>query len=111
MVIQFQEKYVIVYNNKCKGWEFLGGICELGEILLNVVGREFYEEIGVIRFNFEFFGIYKMNGNFGMVYYVFVDEFNFMLFEFLNYEIGGLKLVDVLFLGMSFGEMFYIFLD
>ena len=26
MVTQFQEKYVVVYNNKRKGWEFPGAL-------------------------------------------------------------------------------------
>ncbi|MGG4481453.1 NUDIX domain-containing protein [Paenibacillus illinoisensis] len=111
MVAQFQEKYVVVYNNKRKGWEFPGGTCEPGETPLNAAGRELYEETGAIRFNLEPFGIYKMNGNLGMVYYASVEEFNSMSFELPNHEIGGLKLVDALPSGMSFGEMFYTFLD
>ncbi|MFS0870283.1 NUDIX domain-containing protein [Paenibacillus xylanilyticus] len=111
MMAQFQEKYVIVYNNKRNGWEFPGGTCEPGETPLEAACRELYEETGAVRFMLEPFGIYEMNGNLGMVYYAAVDQFDSMSLELPNYEIGELKLVDALPAGMSFGDMFYSFLD
>ncbi|MGF9697987.1 NUDIX domain-containing protein [Paenibacillus sp. MABNR03] len=111
MIAQFQEKYVIVYNNKRNGWEFPGGTCEPGETPLEAAGRELYEETGAVRFMLEPFGIYEMNGNLGKVYYAAVDQFDSMSLELPNQEIGELKLVDTLPAGMSFGDMFYTFLD
>ncbi|MGC5770867.1 NUDIX domain-containing protein [Paenibacillus pabuli] len=106
MVSQFQEKYVMVHNLKRGGWEFPGGNREAGESVLTAAGRELYEETGAMKFMLEPFGIYEMNGKFGMVYYADITEFRAVSME-PNSEIGAIKMVDILPEGMSFGDMFY----
>lgn len=109
MVTQFQEKYVIIHNLKRRGWEFPGGNREPGESVLTAAGRELFEETGALKFILEPFGIYQMNGRFGMVYYANITEFCTLSLE-PNSEIGAMKMVDTLPEGMNFGDMFYSFL-
>ncbi|QLG41927.1 NUDIX domain-containing protein [Paenibacillus sp. E222] len=110
MVTQFQEKYVIIHNLKRQGWEFPGGNREAGESVLTAAGRELYEETGAMKFMLEPFGIYEMNGKFGLVYYANIMEFRAVSME-SNSEIDAIKMVDTLPEGMSFGDMFYTFLQ
>lgn len=109
MVTQFQEKYVIIHNLKRKGWEFPGGNREPGESVLTAAGRELYEETGALKFMLEPYGIYQMNGSFGMVYYANITEFRALSLE-PNSEISAMKMVDTLPEGMNFDDMFYSFL-
>ncbi|MHA7580687.1 NUDIX domain-containing protein [Paenibacillus vandeheii] len=109
MVTQFKEKHVIIHNLKRQGWEFPGGNREPGESVLTAAGRELHEETGALKFMLEPFGIYQMNGSFGMVYYANITEFRTLSVE-PNSEIGAIKMVDMLPEGMSFGDMFYTFL-
>jgi 8-oxo-dGTP diphosphatase len=108
MVTQFQEKYVIIHNLKRQGWEFPGGNREPGESVLTAAGRELYEETGALKFMLEPYGIYQMNGSFGMVYYANITEFRTLSLE-PNSEISAMKMVDTLPEGMNFGDMFYSF--
>ncbi|WP_063564127.1 NUDIX domain-containing protein [Paenibacillus sp. O199] len=109
MVTQFQEKYVIIHNLKRRGWEFPGGNREPDESVLRAAERELYEETGALMFMLEPFGIYQMNGTFGMVYYANITKFRALSLE-PNSEIGAMKMVDKLPEGMNFGDMFYSFL-
>ncbi|NEU60446.1 NUDIX domain-containing protein [Paenibacillus sp. ALJ109b] len=109
MVTQFQEKYVIIHNLKRQGWEFPGGNREPDESVLRAAERELFEETGALRFMLEPFGIYQMNGTFGMVYYANITKFRALSLE-PNSEIGAMKMVDTLPEGMNFGDMFYSFL-
>ncbi|OAX50175.1 NUDIX domain-containing protein [Paenibacillus sp. AD87] len=109
MVTQFQGKYVIIHNLKRRGWEFPGGNRESDESVLRAAERELYEETGALKFTLEPFGIYQMNGRFGMVYYANITKFRALSLE-PNSEIGAMKMVDTLPEGMNFGDMFYSFL-
>ncbi|UPK45566.1 NUDIX domain-containing protein [Paenibacillus pabuli] len=109
MVTQFQEKHVIIHNLKRQGWEFPGGNREPGESVLAAAGRELYEETGALKFMLEPYGIYRMNGSFGMVYYANITEFRALSLE-SNSEISAMKMVDTLPEGMNFDDMFYSFL-
>ncbi|RAW19411.1 hypothetical protein DC345_01130 [Paenibacillus taichungensis] len=109
MVTQFQGKYVIIHNLKRRGWEFPGGNRESDESVLRAAERELYEETGALKFTLEPFGIYQMNGRFGMVYYTNITKFRALSLE-PNTEIGAMKMVDTLPEGMNFGDMFYSFL-
>ncbi|MGW7162351.1 NUDIX domain-containing protein [Paenibacillus taichungensis] len=109
MVTQFQEKYAIIHNLKRQGWEFPGGNREPDESVLRAAERELFEETGALRFMLEPFGIYQMNGTFGMVYYANITKFRALSLE-PNSEIGAMKMVDTLPEGMNFGDMFYSFL-
>lgn len=63
-----------------------------------------------MKFMLEPFGIYEMNGKFGLVYYANIMEFRAVSME-SNSEIDAIKMVDTLPEGMSFGDMFYTFLQ
>lgn len=107
IITEYNNQIIIIKNKKRGAWEFPGGTREPGEALLITASRELFEETGAARFDIEPFGIYQMDGSYGMVYFAEVKE----LGDLPNYEIDEIKFVNNLPEGMSFGEMFYIFYD
>jgi 8-oxo-dGTP diphosphatase len=103
LITEYNNQMIIIKNNKRGAWEFPGGTREPGEALLFTASRELYEETGAVRFDIEPFGIYQLNGNYGMVYFAEVKE----LADLPNYEIEEIKIVNSLPEGMSFGNLFY----
>jgi 8-oxo-dGTP diphosphatase len=107
IITEYNNQLIIIKNKKRGAWEFPGGTREPGEALLFTASRELFEETGAFRFDIEAFGIYQMDGSYGMVYFAEVKE----LGDLPNYEIDEIKFVNNLPEGMSFGEMFYVFYD
>jgi 8-oxo-dGTP diphosphatase len=80
-----------------------GGKREVGEPLLKAASRELYEETGAVRFELIPYGIYLMNGSFGMNFFVNIEEIGLLP----NYEIGEIKLCSELPDQLSYGEIYY----
>ena len=106
IVAQHNNQLVIIKNSKRGGWEIPGGNREPGEPLFNTACRELYEETGALLFDVEPFGIYKWNGNYGMVFFANIH----LLGQLPSYEIEEVKGVDRLPEGLNFGDMFYFIL-
>ncbi|MBD3922133.1 NUDIX domain-containing protein [Paenibacillus sp. PR3] len=107
IIATFHDQYIIIHNKKRGGWEIPGGSREPGESIVQTASRELYEETGAVRFDLMPFGIYEMNGSYGMVFYAKVEE----LSALPAFEIEAIRFEDVLPEGMNFDEMFYIFND
>lgn len=107
IVTKYKGKFVIIRNKNRGGWEIPGGHREKGETLLATATRELYEETGATKFELEQFGIYQLNGSYGMIFYAEVYHFA----ELPEYEIEEIKFVEKYPEGLNFGEMYYILLD
>jgi 8-oxo-dGTP diphosphatase len=107
IITEYNSQLTIIKNNKRGAWEFPGGTREPGETILFTACRELYEETGAVRFDIEPFGIYQLNGSFGIVYFAKVFE----LTDLPDYEIEEINFVNILPEGMSFGETFYFLYD
>lgn len=107
MLTTFKDKFIIIHNSKRGGWEIPGGNRESGETMLETASRELYEETGAVEFELTPYGIYKLNGSLGMVFYAKVE----VLEELPKSEITEIKFEDNLPEGMNFGDMFYLFSD
>lgn len=105
MLTTFKDKFIIIRNSKRGGWEIPGGNRESGETMLETASRELYEETGAVEFELTPYGIYKLNGSLGMVFYAKVE----VLEELPKSEITVIKFEDNLPEGMNFGDMFYLF--
>ncbi|MCM3748097.1 NUDIX domain-containing protein [Paenibacillus pasadenensis] len=80
-----------------------GGKREEGEQLIRAACRELYEETGAIKFELTPYGIYFMNGSYGMNFYANIEEIG----PLPEYEIQEIKLCDALPDGLDYGEIYY----
>lgn len=107
LIAKYNNQFIIINNEKRGGWEVPGGTREIGETILYTASRELYEETGAVRFELMPFGIYQLNGSFGMVFFAEVEEMNTLP----GFEIEEIKFEDVLPEGMNFGDLYYSFYD
>ena len=107
LIAKYNNQFIIINNEKRGGWEIPGGTREIGETILYTASRELYEETGAVRFELTPFGIYQLNGSFGMVFFAEVEEMSTLP----GFEIEVIKFEDALPEGMNFGDLYYSFYD
>jgi 8-oxo-dGTP diphosphatase len=100
---EYKGQLLIINNKKRGGWEIPGGTREAGETLLLSASRELYEETGAVRFDLEPYGVYELNGSYGMMFFAVVHE----LADLPDFEIDQIDFVNSLPDGLNFGDMFY----
>ena len=103
MISKYKEKFVIIKNKNRDLWELPGGKLEVGEPLLKAASRELFEETGALRFDLIPYGIYLMNGSYGMNFYVTIEEIG----PLPDYEIEEIKYLDELPDQLGYGEIYY----
>ncbi|AZS16573.1 NUDIX hydrolase [Paenibacillus lutimineralis] len=103
LIAKYNNQFIIINNEKRGGWEVPGGTREIGETILHTASRELYEETGAVRFELTPFGIYQLNGSFGMVFFAEVEEMSTLP----GFEIEEIKFEDDLPEGMNFGDLYY----
>ncbi|WMT39643.1 NUDIX domain-containing protein [Paenibacillus sp. D2_2] len=107
LIAKYNNQFIIINNTKRGGWEIPGGSREIGESVLYTASRELYEETGAVRFELTPFGIYQLNGSYGMVFFAEVEEMSTLP----NFEIEEIKFEDDMPEGMNFGDLFYNLYD
>jgi 8-oxo-dGTP diphosphatase len=80
-----------------------GGKREAGEQLLKAASRELYEETGAIDFELTPYGIYLMNGSYGMNFHARI----YKLDKLPDYEIAEIKLCKSLPDGLAYENIYY----
>lgn len=103
MIATFRGNLVIIKHKNKELWELPGGKREVEEPLLKAASRELYEETGAIRFELIPYGIYLMNGSYGMNFFVDIKEIG----PLPDYEIEKIKLCSELPEQMGYGETYY----
>lgn len=103
MITEYQHRLMIIRNKQQKLWELPGGKRESGEELIQAASRELYEETGAIRFELSPFGVYLMNGSYGMMFFARVTE----LGKLPDYEIEEIRLVEQLPDNLLYGSVYY----
>jgi len=88
----YKARYIIIKNKKRGGWEIPGGNRETGESILAAASRELFEETGAYNFDIEPYGVYELNGSFGVVFFSNVLE----LTDLPDYGIEEIKFVEEL---------------
>ncbi|TCZ79332.1 NUDIX domain-containing protein [Paenibacillus albiflavus] len=107
MIAEYKEKLVIIKNKNKVLWELPGGKREVGEQLLKAASRELYEETGAVSFELIPYGIYLMNGSYGMNFYVNIKEIG----PLPDYEIEEIRFCDKLPNQLGYGEIYYKMYD
>ncbi|KRE36772.1 NUDIX hydrolase [Paenibacillus sp. Soil522] len=103
MITEYQNQLVIIRNKKRQLWELPGGKRENNEDLIQAASRELYEETGAVKFELTPYGIYLLNGSYGMVFFANISIFD----ELPDYEIDEIKLVDSLPENLLYGNVYY----
>jgi 8-oxo-dGTP diphosphatase len=107
MIAEFNEKLVLIKNRNKILWELPGGKREKGEQLLKAASRELFEETGALHFELIPYGIYLMNGSYGMNFHVNILEMG----KLPDYEIEEIRLSDTFPEGLRYGEIYYKMYD
>ncbi|WP_199621238.1 NUDIX domain-containing protein [Paenibacillus alkalitolerans] len=107
MIAEYKENLVIIKNKNKDLWELPGGKREEGEQLLKAASRELYEETGAVSFELIPYGIYLMNGSYGMNFYVNIDEIGTLP----DSEIEEIKFCNTLPDQLAYGEIYYKMYD
>lgn len=81
MIAEYSNQLIIIRNKQRLLWELPGGKKEQYEDLIQAASRELYEETGATQFELTPFAVYLMNGSYGMMFFVKVNEL------FTNYRI------------------------
>ena len=103
MIAEYKGSLVIIKHKNKDLWELPGGKRETGEALLKAASRELFEETGAVKFELIPYGIYLMNGSYGMNFYVMIEE----LGPLPDYEIECIKLCSLLPEKLNYGEIYY----
>lgn len=103
MIAEYKENLLIIKHKNKELWELPGGKREDGEQLLKTASRELYEETGAIRFELIPYGVYLMNGSYGMNVYVIIEEIG----PLPDYEIECIKFSSELPSQLGYGEIYY----
>lgn len=103
MIAEYNNQLIIIRNKQRQLWELPGGKKEENEDLIQAASRELYEETGAVQFELTPFAVYLMNGSYGMMFFVKVNE----LYELPNYEIAEIRLVDTLPENLLYGPVYY----
>lgn len=88
-------------------WELPGGKREKDEPLLKAASRELYEETGAIDVELTPYGIYLMNGSYGMNFHARILE----LGQLPDYEIAEITFCADLPDGLGYGNIYYKMYD
>lgn len=107
MIAEYKEKLVIIKNKNKDLWELPGGKREKGEQLLKAASRELYEETGALAFELIPYGIYLMNGSYGMNFYVRIKEIG----PLPDYEIEEVRFCTALPDQLEHGYIYYKMYD
>jgi 8-oxo-dGTP diphosphatase len=107
MIAEYKENLVIIKNKNKVLWEFPGGKREEGEQLLKAASRELYEETGAVSFELIPYGIYLMNGSYGMNFYLNIEEIG----PLPDYEIEEILFCNTLPDQLGYGEIYYKMYD
>ncbi|MGM0883439.1 MAG: NUDIX hydrolase [Bacillota bacterium] len=103
MITEYHNQLIIIRNKKHKLWELPGGKREQSEDLIQAASRELYEETGAIQFELTPFGVYLMNGSYGMMFFAKVTD----LHKLPDYEIEEIMLVAKLPENLFYGPIYY----
>ncbi len=103
LIAEYKEQLVIIRNKNKTIWELPGGKREEGEQILKAASRELFEETGATDFELTPYGIYLMNGSYGMNFYVKIVE----LGKLPDYEIAEIKFCNSLPDGLGYGDIYY----
>lgn len=103
MIAKYNENLVIIKNKNKDLWELPGGKREAGEPLLKAASRELYEETGAVCFELIPYGIYLLNGSYGMNFYVNIEKIG----KLPDYEIEEIKFCSQLPEQLCYGDLYY----
>ncbi|MCQ6557178.1 NUDIX domain-containing protein [Paenibacillus mendelii] len=103
MITEYHNQILLIRNKKRQLWELPGGKREEGEDLIHAAGRELYEETGTVQSELTPFGVYLMNGSYGMNFYAKIN----VLGPLPDYEIEEIKFVTELPENLYYGSIFY----
>ena len=103
MLTEYRNKLVIINHKNRTTWELPGGKREKDEPLLKAASRELYEETGAIDMELTPYGIYLMNGSYGMNFHARIVE----LGNLPDYEISEIKFCVTLPDGLGYGNIYY----
>jgi 8-oxo-dGTP diphosphatase len=103
MIAEYKGNLVIIKNKNKDLWELPGGKREEGEPILKAASRELYEETGSVIFELVPYGIYLMNGSYGMNFYVYIEEIG----PLPDYEIEEIKFCRELPERLGYGDIYY----
>lgn len=103
VITVYQNQLVIIRNKKRQLWELPGGKRENDEALIHAASRELYEETGAVSFELTPYGIYLLNGSYGMALFANVTKFD----DLPDYEIDELKFVARLPENLMYGGVYY----
>jgi 8-oxo-dGTP diphosphatase len=103
LLTEYRHEWVIIRHKHRDVWEMPGGKREQGEQLLHAACRELYEETGAVSAQLTPYGVYLMNGSYGMNFHARIDE----LGELPDYEIAEIAFCKSLPAGLSYGDIYY----
>ena len=103
LLAEYKEELVLIRNKERTLWELPGGKRDEGESLLRAASRELYEETGALISELTPYGIYSLNGSYGMILHAKILE----LGQLPEFEIAELKLCKSLPDELNYGELFY----
>ena len=103
LLAEYRDEWVTIRNKNRTVWELPGGKRERNEPLLKAASRELYEETGAIDFELTPYGIYLMNGSYGMNFHARIHK----LGELPDYEIAEIRLCKSLPDGLGYGDIYY----
>lgn len=103
MIAEYEGKLVIIKNKNKSLWEMPGGKREEGQQLLKAASRELFEETGAVQFELVPYGVYLMNGSYGMNIYAKITEIG----PLPDYEIQEIRFCETLPDGLDYGDIYY----
>lgn len=107
MIAEYQGSLVIIRNKNKDLWELPGGKREAGEQLLKAASRELFEETGAVGFELVPYGIYLMNGSYGMNFFVHIEEMG----PLPDFEIEEIRFCEALPENLGYGDIYYKMYD
>jgi 8-oxo-dGTP diphosphatase len=107
LLTEYKNELVMIRHKDRTLWELPGGKREEGELILEAASRELYEETGAISFELIPYGIYWLNGSYGINFYAKIIELGVLP----DYEIAEIKLSRSLPAGLNYGAIYYKLYD